>query len=361
MVVPPGGDLDSIGLYRVRVPLIEPFVTAHGVEHERDITLVRVAAGELDGWGECSALAAPTYSEEFSAASWSALRDAIAPDCLAGGEWRDGSRPMATAALDMALVDLDLRRRSVSLRVHVGGTRALVDSCAVVGVADSLPALVEAVGRRVDDGHLQVKLKIHPGWDVAPLTSVRDRWPGLALAADANGSYGSAPDVPRQLDALGLVYLEQPLGRSDLAGSRELAESFHTKLALDESITSPGTAIAALALGAASVVNIKPARLGGLDAACEVARIVADHGAGSFVGGMLETGIGRAAALGVASLPSVGMPTDLGPSSRYFVDDITEPFTLVDGRIEVPTGPGIGRRPRPDRLDRFLVEHVELT
>jgi o-succinylbenzoate synthase len=361
MVVPPGGDLDSISLYRVRLPLLEPFVTAHGVEREREVTLVRVAAGDLEGWGECAALAAPTYTDEFAAASWSALCETLAPTYLMGGEWRDESMPMTTAALDTALVDLDLRRRSVRLSEHVGGSRGAVESCAVVGVADTLTALVETIGRRVEDGHRLVKLKIHPSWDVAPLTTARQHWPELGLAADANGSYPSASDVPDQLDRLGLIYLEQPLGRSDLEGSRDLARSFQTKLALDESVTSPGAAIAALDLGAASVVNIKPARLGGLDVACEVARIVADHGAESFVGGMLETGIGRAAALGVASLPSIELPTDLGPSSRYFAEDITDPFALVDGRLEVPTEPGIGRRPRPDRFDRFLVEYVELT
>ncbi len=358
MVVPPGDDLDTVELHRVRIPLIEPFVTAHGVEHERDVVLVRVVSGGDDGWGECSTLSAPTYSAEFTDDAWRALRDDIAPALLAGAARSWPSRPMATAAVDTACTDLSLRRAGVSLAAQLGGARSSIESCAVVGRRDTIESLLDAVADRVAAGHNHVKLKVQPGWDIEPLSAVRERWPTIGLAADANASYAAAPDVPAGLDALGLTYLEQPLAADQLAESAALAARLDTPLALDESITSMTTLVAALDVGAASVVNVKVARMGGIGAAVEAVRAVADRGRSCFVGGMLETGVGRAVALGVAALDPVDLPCDLGPSSRYFAEDLTEPFELVDGCLAVPTDAGASRRPREAALDRFTVDRV---
>lgn len=263
---------------------------------------------------------------------------------------------MAVSAIEGALVDLELRRRGVSLADAIGATENHVDVCAVVGVAP-IESLLAQVGACLDAGYRSVKLKIRPGHDVEPLSAVRDRWPGLDLSADANGSYEAAKHATlAQLDAVGLTYLEQPLAPDDLVGSARLAEVMHTPIALDESATSLGALAAALAIGPVGAVSIKPARLGGLVASIDAHALLAEHGVPMWCGGMFELGIGRAAALAVAALPGCVLPSDIGPTDRYLARDVVEPFALEpDGAVRVPSGPGIGCVPDPDLLDELAI------
>jgi O-succinylbenzoate synthase len=347
----------------VRLPLRTPFASAHGTETVREVTIVKLVAEDgVTGWGECSSLGAPGYATEIGSASWDALRGEIVPALLAGGSWRDPSRPMASAAVDTALADLDCRSRHASLAARLGGIRSSVESCAVIGLVPSLDELLAAASARVAEGYRHLKLKIRPGWDVEPLRAVRDRFPQVSLAADANGSYddGEAAFPAAAIDSLGLVYLEQPFPADRLDLAAELGARAATPIALDESIGSVEAARRAVQTGAARVLNVKPARLGGIGAASEVCEAAAGLGVDAFVGGMLETGVGRAAALAVAGLPGCTLPTDLGPSSRYFVQDLTEPIEMCGGRIPVPDGEGIGVAPLPERLAAFTVDHAVL-
>jgi o-succinylbenzoate synthase len=354
----PSGQLDRIELFRVCVPLVEPFESAHGIERERWSILVRsVGSDGLEGWGECPALVAPTYTSEWHEGAWSVLANHLAPAALADRPSGVRGHPMAASALECALVDLELRRRGVSLAEAMGASLAEVPVCAVIGIRPGIDELLNSVGSRVAAGHRAVKLKIRPGWDLEPLTAVRQSWPDLGLAADANGSYAAGISAHHlgQLDALGLAYLEQPLDADDLIGLAQLARECDTPVALDESASSLAVVRTALALGPVGAVNLKPARLGGLIASADLHAALVDAGVPMWCGGMLELGVGRAAALAVAALPGCTLPTDLGPSANYVAEDVVEPFVLsAQGTLAVPDAPGIGRTPDLDHIESVV-------
>lgn len=364
-MTPPAHAPAAVTLLRVALPLRTPLRSAHGTEEVRHLVLVRMelADGSV-GWGECSALERPTYTSEWSAGAWSVLHDQLVPEVLAGEEPDVVGHPMAFAALTTARLDADLRRRGVALAAELGQAHGrpapAVARGAVIGRGgpDDVLAAVEA---RIHDGASLVKLKVTPAPDdLDNVARVRAAWPDLVLAVDANGTLDArAASLLAEHD---LAYVEQPRPPDDLLGSAELARRFGLRVALDESVTSVDALRSALALGAAQVVNVKPARLGGVRPAAEVARVAADAGCGVFVGGMLESGIGRAAALALAALPICDVPTDLGPSAQYLARDVTDPIELdADGRVVVPVGPGIGVVPRADRLDAFVHDRSTLT
>jgi o-succinylbenzoate synthase len=355
-----GTRLTGVELRRLRLPLVRPFVTAHGTEAERDVILVRVTTDAAEGWGECAAGSAPGYTAEYADGAADVLRRFLVPGLLATGDLGAvAGHPMAKAALATAVLDAELRAANESLAGRLGATSRKVRATATIGLSASLDDLLREVDERVAAGYRAVKLKVAPGWDVEPVAAVRARFSpeDLDLLADANGAY-ARDDAVRlaALDEHRLLVLEQPLPPSDLVGSAELAARLATPLGLDESITCADDVTTVAALGAARVVNVKAARVGGpLDArrvqdACVAAGLVPRGG------GMLETGVGRAAALAVAALPPCSLPADLSASDRYWAEDLTDPFTLDgDGCLTVPTGPGIGVVPRPDALDRATI------
>ena len=265
---------------------------------------------------------------------------------------------MAYAALEEAAVDLALRRAGTSLVDALaslfGPRHPSVAWCAVVGLRDDTPTLVDEIRIALEAGAAQVKLKIVPGRDVDVVRSVRDAYPDVALAVDANGSYGSPSMVPSELSSFGLAYLEQPVAPDDLRAASAVAEDLGVPVALDESITSLARLVEALELDACSVVSVKPARLGGLVETVRVLQQAESAGLEAFVGGMLETGIGRAIALAVAAQSPCTLPTDVGPTARYFAEDVTEGFEPnAERRMQAPSGPGIGVVPDEDALERF--------
>lgn len=349
--------IDAVELRRVALPLVTPFVTATDVEKVREVVVVRIAAGAHEGWGECVALSEPTYTAEYTSAAAAVLEHHLVPRLLAerrpldAGGVLDALAPvrghnMAKASLEMAMLDLLLRRDGMSLAAHLGATRARVDSGVSVGMFDDTDALVSAVASYLEAGFRRVKLKIAPGRDVEPVRAVRDAFGAdLTLQVDANGSYaGGEADRVRLLDEFDLLLIEQPLADDDVCGHAALASRLRTPLCLDETITSPRVAADVIALGACSVVNIKAGRVGGLDAAREVHDVCVDAGAAAWCGGMLETGIGRACNLAIAALPGCTLTGDISPSSRFFERDIvTEPVAMsADGTMPVPAAPGIG-------------------
>jgi O-succinylbenzoate synthase len=217
---------------------------------------------------------------------------------------------------------------------------------------DSIPALLDAVGGYLDEGYVRIKLKIEPGWDVEPVRAVRERYGDeMLLQVDANAAY--TPADARQLarlDSFDLLLIEQPLDEEDVLGHADLARLLRTPVCLDESIVSARAAAAAIRLGACSIVNIKPGRVGGYLEARRIHDVCAAHGVAVWCGGMLETGLGRAANVALAALPGFTLPGDTSGSARYYRTDITEPFVLDDGHLDVPAGPGLGVEPLPDVL-----------
>ena len=308
-----------------------------------------------EGWGECAALSEPTYSAEYAAGAHHVLEHHLLPRVLAGRALDEVvGHPMAKAAVEMAVLDLSLRRARRSLASRLGGVRELVDSGVSIGIQPSIDDLVRVVDGYLAQGYRRVKCKIEPGWDVEPMRAVRATvGPEVLLQVDANAAYTleSASVALGGLDALDLLLVEQPLPEDDLDGHAELARRLRTPICLDESITSVRTCVAAVERGACSIVNLKAGRVGGLLEAVRIHDACVALGVPVWCGGMLETGLGRAANVALASLPGFTLPGDLSASRRWFAEDLTEPFELEDGRLRVPTGPGLGVEPRPEVLE----------
>lgn len=360
------GRLEGIELRRARLPLVAPWRTALGTVRVRDVLLVRAAFADGEGWGECVAMADPTYSPEYVEGAADVLRRHLLPRLLAAVPPTAGAiastlaavkgHPMAKAALEAAWLDAEGRASGVPLARRLGGTRTRVTAGVAVGVTGSIPVLLDEVDGRVDEGYRRIKLKIQPGWDIEPVAAVRSRvGDGIALQVDANGSYRLQDSgALGGLDRFGLLLIEQPLADDDLLGHAELSGRIATPVCLDESITSLAAAATALALGACRVINLKPGRVGGLLEAVRIHDLCAREGIPVWCGGMLETGVGRAANLALASLPNFSVPGDLSASGRWYQEDITPPVTLDgDGTIAVPAGPAV--EIRTDVLDAATV------
>lgn len=353
--------IDRVVLHRIRLPFRSPFVTAHGAETDKHATIVQIDRGGVTGWGECSALQNPTYTYEYADGAFAMLRDALVPALLAGHRSSVIGHPMASASIEVAMLDARLRFESKSLASYLGTTRTFVASGVAVGLEASVRTLVAAVGQRVDEGYQRVKLKIEPGRDLEPVSAVRRAFPDLELHVDANGAYGvDDAEHLRRFDDLGLSFLEQPLEADDLEGHAMLAAQLRTPICLDESIASLRSCRRALDMGACSVVNLKAARVGGIEEARRIHDLCVERGAGLWCGGMLETGVGRAVNLALAAMPGFTLTGDLSASSRYFAHDITAPIELVDGRLAVPSGPGIGVDVDRNALAACTITHAEL-
>jgi O-succinylbenzoate synthase len=357
----------EVELRRIDLPLVTPFRTSFGSETERDVLLLRVRAvdGE-EGWGECVALREPVYSPEFVDAAELVITDHLMPRLIARGSVGAADvaaalapvkgHQMAKAAIEMALLDAELRRAGESLRDHLGGDRSHVPSGVSVGIFDSVDELLAAVQGYVDDGYARIKLKIEPGWDVEPVRLVRELiGPDMGLQVDANAAY-TRHDIDHlcNLDEFDLLLIEQPLPEEDLLGHARLAAASSTPVCLDESVVSTATAADAIELGAAEIINIKPGRVGGYLEARRIHDLCVSRGIPVWCGGMLETGIGRAANAALASLPGFTLPGDISAASRFYARDIvTEPITVAAGVVAVPTGPGLGYE-----LDRQFLDEV---
>jgi len=361
-------------LREVSLPLVRPFRTSFGEEREKRAILVRLDAGDVVGWGECVASEEPRYSDEWIEGAWLSLERFLLPSVLSGGAlaepsdaaarmaWARGHR-MGKAAVEAAVLDAWLRGEGRSLASHAGGVRERIECGVSVGIAPSPEAMLEEIAGYLAKGYRRVKLKIEPGRDVEVVRAIRHALPDTPLSVDANAAYRPA-DLPvfEALDELGLVMIEQPLDHEDIQEHARLQARLRTPICLDESIRSAADARFAISLDACRIINIKPGRVGGALEAIRVHDVARDAGVPVWIGGMLETGVGRAVNVALASMPGVTMPGDTSASGRYFTDDVTEPFTIDgDGTMAVPIGPGIGVEPRPDRLEACTVRLTRVT
>jgi O-succinylbenzoate synthase len=337
------------------------------------VLVVRVETDGGEGWGECAADVDPHYSPEFNDAARLVLIDHLVPLLVAAGDDLTGAavadllepvkgHRMAKEALEVAVLDAELRAEGVSLATHLGGLRDAVDVGVSVGITDDPELLSTWVTEYLDEGYRRIKLKIEPGADVERVAAIRElTGAGFPLQVDANTAYRveDAEHLAR-LDEFDLLLVEQPLPEDDLVGHAELARRLRTPICLDESIESIADVETALALGACGVVNIKPGRVGGLLEARRIHDRCAAAGIPVWCGGMLETGIGRASLVALSSLPGFTLPGDSSASDRYYATDLTEPFVLEDGRLRVPTGPGLGVTVDLEALEHFAVarDHI---
>jgi O-succinylbenzoate synthase len=363
--------VESIALSVLRLPLVRPFETSFGRTAAREFVLVAVSSGGVTGWGECVADVDPFYTSETTATAWHVMTKYLVPAMLASevahavdltGRWqRVRGHRMAKAALEMAAWDLEARLARRPLCELLGARARPIASGVSIGIHDSVDALVDRVRAELTDGYQRIKIKIKPGWDLAPTEAVRTAFPSVALMVDANAAY-TAADGPAlaSLDRFGLMMIEQPLDYDDLVQHARLQAQLTTPICLDESITSPKLAADALALSACRIINIKPGRMGGLGPSLAVHDLARAQAIPLWHGGMLESGIGRAHNLHLSTLPGFTLPGDVAASRRYFVPDLIDPPIEVapDGTIAVPAGPGIGVDPVPDRL-RAATLHSE--
>ncbi len=355
--------LEAVELRRVALPLVTPFRTSFGLQLERDALLVRVITDIGDGWGECVAMAEPLYSSEYVDGAQHVMRTHLIPRLFAAEDVRaDAVKPllagvkghsMAKAALEMAVLDTELRSEGRPLAERLGAVRDAVDCGVSIGIFPTIKELLVQVDGYLDEGYKRIKLKIEPGWDFEPVKAVRERWPEIALQVDANTAYSLSDehvDALKSLDSFDLLLIEQPLPEDDVSGHAVLAQRIFTPICLDESILSAETAADAIARGACSIVNIKAGRVGGYLEAVRVHDVCVAAGVPVWCGGMLETGLGRAANVALAALPGFTLPGDTSGSDRYFAPDITEPFVLEAGQLRVPKGPGLGVWPLAEVL-----------
>ena len=366
-------DLGAVAIERARLrvvslPLVSPFTTSFGTQVERRALLVELHAQGMVGFGECAAGIDPGYSSETYRTAMEALRRHVLPSILGRPaapvaqqaqrwSWVRGHL-MAKAAVEMALLDLSGRMAGLSLKEILGGEKERIPSGVSIGIQPSLDATLSAIERYLAQGYQRIKLKCKPGYDIQLAAAVRQRFPDTPVMLDANSAY-SLDDAPRlrELDQFHLMMIEQPLGHDDLIDHGALQEQIETPICLDESVESLADLRAALRLGSGRILNIKLGRVGGLLPARQIHDRCRAAGWPVWCGGMLETGIGRAANLALASLPGFTLPGDTSASDRYFTEDLlTEPFTLAaDGTLPVPSGPGLGVEVDPQRLDRATV------
>jgi o-succinylbenzoate synthase len=366
--------VESITLRTIRLRLREPFRISSGVTHARTILIVTVDLGGVKGIAECVAGESPSYSYETLGTARLILEQHLGPALLARsfehplevGPFLDraarGHR-MAKAALEMAIWEGYARGRGESLAAALGGTRATVPAGVSIGIQPDTAALLDRIGGFLDQGYRRIKLKIEPGRDVGTVEAVRSAFPAIPLTVDANAAYGREDlDLLASLDRFGLMLVEQPFAEDALLLHARLQERMETDICLDESVTTPERCREAIALRAGRVVNIKPGRMGGHGPSIDAHDQCAAAGVPVWCGGMLESGIGRAHNVALASLPNMRLPNDTSASERYWERDVVvPPFRLdADGMVAVPTGPGLGVELDEDFLGSIEVERARL-
>jgi O-succinylbenzoate synthase len=365
--------IKRINLYHLRMPLFSPFETSFGRITTRDCVLLEAFTENLVGYGECPADRDPGYSYETVGTAWHILQDFLVPAVLdkevnsteALQQYMAFVRGhlMAKAGLEMALWDLSGKLQGLSLREMLGGVRQKVEVGVSIGLQDSPDRLVEAARGYLDQGYRRVKIKIKPGRDVQDAQAVRAAFPELRLQVDANAAYSLENiNALAPLDELGLLLIEQPLAEDDLWDHSKVQAMFRTPICLDESITSPRLARQAIEMKACRVINIKPGRVGGLSQGIAIHDLCQAQGVPVWCGGMLETGVGRASNLAIASLPGFSLPGDISATDRYYEEDIIqERFTLnPDSTINVPGDPGLGVSINQKALGKFTINKLSL-
>ncbi len=363
--------IEAIELRQIAMMYRAPFETSFGREDVKTCLLVRVQADGLEGWGEAPVGRAPLYNEETTDTAWSILerflippllgRPLPSPQAFARQVAHIRRHHMAKAGLEAALWDIAAQRQGKPLAALLGGERGAVQVGVSQGIEPTLDALLAHVDDYLSRGYRRIKIKIKPGWDLEPVRRIRERFGDILLQVDANSAFALSDVATFQaLDAYNLLLIEQPLQEDDIVDHATLQAQLRTPVCLDESIVHERAARAALALGACRVINIKQARVGGLAEAVAIHDLCRAQNVPVWCGGMLETGIGRAANLALCSLPNFTLPADLSASDRYFEEDLIDPpVTLnADGTITVPTGVGLGVHIVPERVERHTVRRA---
>ena len=365
--------IESMTLHHISMPLVAPFETSFGRETDRECILIALHAEGITGYGECVATRAPGYNYETTGTAWHILEEFIGPlilgqnvsDPIDFQKRVEGIRGhhLAKAGVEMAIWDLIGKRDGRSLREMFGAARDKVPVGVSIGIQPSAQDLVRTVTFYLDQGYRRVKIKIKPGRELDETTAVRQTYPDLRLQVDANSAYTlESAEVLKAIDDLDLLLIEQPLFEDDIWDHHKLQAMFKTPICLDESVITPRHARYALEMKACRIINIKPARLGGLSQGVALHDYCFERDVPVWCGGMLETGVGRASNLALAALPGFVLPGDISASDRYYSRDITnEKFVLnSDSTIDVPSDPGLGVTIDQAALKEFTVSETTL-
>lgn len=361
--------IDSIVLRELHMPLVRPFETSFGVTRDRRILLVEIQSEGLTGWGECTAGERPFFSGESTDTAWQVIVNELGPMLASedsvehGGECPEifhsvRGNPMAKAALENAIWDIEAQREGMSLSRLLGGVRDVIPCGVSLGIQKSIPELMGIIEKELAAGYQRIKLKCKPGWDIEVFYHVRHRWPGIMLSCDANSAYRLRDaDHIVSFDAYDLLMIEQPLWHDDFYYHSMLQKRLNTAICLDESIRNRRDTLAAIEMESCRIINIKLGRVGGFSEAIAVHNAAQERGIPVWCGGMLESGVGRAHNIALSTLENFTLPGDVSASGRYWVDDIIEPDVTVSrqGEILIPDIPGRGYEVRTDLVDQLTV------
>jgi O-succinylbenzoate synthase len=365
--------IDGIILRELHLPLVRPFETSFGVTRNRRILLAEVRSEGLTGWGECTAGERPHFSGESTDTAWQVLTNDLGP-MLARATVEHGGdcpkifsvvrgNPMAKAALENAIWDVEAQREGVSLSQLIGGVRDRIPCGVSLGIQKSIPELMDIIERELASGYQRIKLKCKPGWDVEVFEKVRNQWPDIMLSCDANSAYKLRDaDHLVVFDAFDLLMVEQPLWHDDFYYHSMLQKRMNTPICLDESIRNRRDALAAIEMESCKIINVKLGRVGGFSEAIAVHNAAQERGIPVWCGGMLESGIGRAHNIALSTLENFRLPGDVSASARYWHEDIIEPEVTVtsEGEIEISDAPGRGYEVCADLVEQLTVRKEEI-
>ncbi len=364
--------IDKIELRHTKMELVSPFTTSMGTEYDEEHIMVKVDAEGITGWGESVAEGTPFYSYETVPTAWHILQDFLIPSILGKDITsideaislysKVRGHMMAKAGLEAALWDVFAKAKNISLSKLLGGTKDKVDVGVSIGIQNSETELIKKVSGYLDEGYKRIKIKISPGFDIRFVKALRKDFPDILLQVDANSAYELGHlNLLKEMDNYNLLLIEQPLGYEDIYDHSKLQRELKTPICLDESIHSLDDARAAIELDSCRIINIKPGRVGGFTESKLIHDYCASRNIPVWCGGMLESGIGRAGNVALASLPNFTLPGDISASKRYYKEDIVEPEFVVnkDGTMDVPTKPGIGVEVNIEKLKKVTVNKKE--
>lgn len=360
--------IEKIELRHIKMVLVSPFVTSMGTEYDEEHIIVGIHSGGLTGWGESVAEGTPFYSYETVQTAWHILKDFLIPSILGkdiktineaiAGYAKVRGHMMAKAGMEAALWDLLAKSKGISLSEMMGGVKKKIDVGVSIGIQTSTTELLHKIEGYLKEGYKRIKIKISPGFDIQFVEAVRQNYPDILLQVDANSAYTLEHiDLFRKMDHYNLLLIEQPLGYEDIFDHSKMQKVLKTPICLDESIHSLDDTRAAIELDSCRIINIKPGRVGGFTESKLIHDYCASMNIPVWCGGMLESGIGRAGNVALASLPNFTLPGDISASKRYYTEDIVEPEFLVnpDGTMDVPQKPGIGVEVNMKMLDKVTV------
>jgi O-succinylbenzoate synthase len=365
--------IDGISLRELHLPLIRPFQTSFGVTTNRRILLAEVHSEGLVGWGECTAGEHPHFSGESTETAWQVIVNELGPMLAVASPDHGGDcprifnlvrgNPMAKAALENAIWDLEAQREGVSLSALIGGVREVIPCGVSLGIQKSIPELMDIIERELAAGYQRIKLKCKLGWDVEVFEMVRSQWPDIMLSCDANSAYRLRDsDHLVSFDEFNLLMVEQPLWHDDFYYHSMLQERMNTPICLDESIRNRRDALAAIEMESCKIINVKLGRVGGFSEAIAIHNAAQERGIPVWCGGMLESGIGRSHNIALSTLENFSLPGDVSASERYWAEDIIEPQVTVseEGEIRIPDTPGRGYEVRTDLIEQLTVRKEEI-